>query len=114
VPRLFVYGTLKRSAPNHHVLARAGARFERHATTEPAYDLVDLGPYPAMLDGGPLAVHGEVWAVDDVAALDRFEGAPDLYRRTAVRLDDGTLAEAYVWARELPRGARRIPSGAYG
>jgi len=119
VPRLFVYGTLRSGAVNHQVLtqhvARGGARFERLVSTLPRYDLVDLGAYPALLPTGTLAVHGELWIVDDraLAALDRFEGAPDLYRRTEIELEGEPVAQAYVWARGVPARARRIESGAF-
>lgn len=111
--RIFIYGTLRRGRENHRVLLRAGATFERAARTAARYDLVDLGPYPALLREGPLAISGEVWVIDEraTADLDRFEGAPELYVRAPIELDDGSTVETYVYAR--PTTAPRIASGAW-
>jgi gamma-glutamylcyclotransferase (GGCT)/AIG2-like uncharacterized protein YtfP len=79
--QVFVYGTLRRGEPNHHLLdARMLLRAGR---TEPRFTLVSLGAVPAMIDGGETAVAGEVYDVDAVtlAALDRLEGHPRFYRR---------------------------------
>ncbi len=109
--RVFVYGTLMRGEPNHRLLA--GADYLGRARTEPAFELVDLGAFPAMVPGGRTAVSGEVYAVDDptLAALDRLEGHPRFYRRRAVRLDDGTDVLAYLLEARQVRGRRRIPGG---
>lgn len=86
---LFVYGTLKRGASNHHWLT--GQTFVGEAHTAPGYRLFGLGGYPGLVlwpddrDG----VAGEVWSVDDacLADLDAFEGVPEgLYRRELIRL----------------------------
>ncbi len=115
--RVFVYGTFLRGKANHAVLERLGARLVATARTTAPRTLVDLGPYPAMLPAAErdrTPVHGEIYDVDDaaLAALDEFEGCPDLYRRERVALEDGE-AWAYVFAREPPRGARVIASGRY-
>ena len=108
---VFVYGTLLRGEPNHRLLDRA--RFVQEARTEPRFELVDLGPFPAMVAGGAGAVVGEVYAVDRraLADLDRLEGHPRFYRRTAVRLEDGAVAEAYVMPSAHLVGRHRIASG---
>lgn len=97
--RIFVYGTLRRGATNHRVLAQTGARFERVARTAPRYDVTELGPYPALVRGAR-AIEGEVWAVDEhgTADLDRFEGVPELYVRAAIELEDGAIVDAYLRA----------------
>lgn len=93
---VFVYGTLLRTEPNHRKMS--GARFVREARTEPAFTLFDLGPFPALHEGGATAVVGEVYEVSDeqLGDLDRFEGVPRLYERVLVRLEDGETANAYV------------------
>jgi gamma-glutamylcyclotransferase (GGCT)/AIG2-like uncharacterized protein YtfP len=89
-----------------------GMRFVRESRTEAAFTLLDLGPFPALREGGTTAVVGEVYEVtaEQLAVLDRFEGVPRLYERIMIRLEDGEMANAYV-----QRGATRphdfIPSG---
>lgn len=109
--RVFVYGTLLAGEPNHRVLA--GARFSGPARTLPAFELVSLGPYPAMVPGGATAVVGEVYEVDDagLARLDWLEGYPDLYDRDVIDLADGTRAIAYLQRPAQAAGLPRIPSG---
>jgi gamma-glutamylcyclotransferase (GGCT)/AIG2-like uncharacterized protein YtfP len=108
---LFVYGTLLRGEVNHDRLA--GASFLGEARTEPAFDLVDLGPYPALVRGGRTAVLGELYAVPRplLAALDRFEGHP--YRRGRIHLDDGRRVDAYLYPPALAAGLPRVPGGSW-
>lgn len=110
---LFVYGTLLRGEINHREIE--GARFVREARTEPAFELVDLGEYPALVPGGSLAVPGELYAVSpaQLVALDAFEGHPELYLRSPIRLDDGEQAEAYLLAPERAAGLPRIAGGSW-
>ena len=88
--------------------------------------LFDLGLYPAAVPAPDRRVRGEVYEVTDPAvvlpALDTIEGytplQPDssLYLRTRadVTLDNGTLAQAWVYFYNAPLGrARRIQSGDY-
>jgi gamma-glutamylcyclotransferase (GGCT)/AIG2-like uncharacterized protein YtfP len=85
----------------------SGARFVREARTEPRFTLLDLGPFPALRDGGTTAVVGEVYEVgpDLLAELDRFEGVPHLYERAAVALPDGDVAEVYMQGSSSRRAA---------
>jgi gamma-glutamylaminecyclotransferase len=110
--RLFVYGSLLARECNHRHLS--GAPFLGEAKTEPGYSLVDLGPYPALLEGGTTSVRGEVYEVDEakMAWLDAFEGHPDVYRRSPVRLEDRGAAVAYVLEkRELAEGRPQVEGG---
>lgn len=83
---LFIYGSLKRGAPNHRQMA--GQRFVAEARTAPGYRLFNLGSYPAMVPvaGDRGGVHGEVWSVEPacLARLDEFEGAEYARRRVAL------------------------------
>lgn len=108
---VFVYGTLLRGEANHHVIAPA--RFLREAVTRPAYELADLGSYPALVAGGATAVRGEVYAVDPrtLRALDALEEHPDLYRRAPVTLADGARVQSYLLTRVRAAGYPRIASG---
>jgi gamma-glutamylcyclotransferase (GGCT)/AIG2-like uncharacterized protein YtfP len=107
---LFVYGTLRSGQSNHRELSRA--RFVRASATVANYELVDLGAYPALLEGGKTAVHGELYEVTDalLAELDIFEDVPTLYERKSVALRDGR-AMAYVMPPERARRAPRIATG---
>lgn len=107
--RIFVYGTLLRGFPAHELMA--GARFVGTARTAPAFELVDLGPYPGLLAQGATAVAGEVYDVPEslLARLDDYEG-PD-YDRRPIELEDGTEVEAWVLRPEHARGHARIPTG---
>ena len=93
--RLFVYGSLRRGAENHHELA--GAVFRGVVKTMPSYGIARLGAYPALVSGST-SVAGELYEVEeaDLPALDAFEGPG--YRRALVRLDGGGDAEAYFLA----------------
>lgn len=108
---VFVYGTLLRGEPNHDFLAPA--RLVRGARTEPSFELVSLGPFPAMVPGGEAAVVGEVYEVDaeTLAALDRLEGHPDFYRREWIRLEGGGEVLAYMMAPARVLGRPRISGG---
>jgi gamma-glutamylaminecyclotransferase len=109
--KIFVYGSLLRGERYHHHLA--GATWLGEAQTEAAYTLVDLGEYPALLDGGETSVAGEVYEVDDalLAALDAFEGHPDEYRRMPVPLLGIGRVDAYVRPRAMSPGAPIVVSG---
>jgi len=110
---VFVYGTLMRGGTNHHVLADLGARFVAAARTAAPRTVVDLGPYPALLpsdaarDAGATPIPGELFEIadDEIAALDDFEGVPDLYRRERILIAMETCTmEAWVYV--FSRGDR--------
>jgi len=111
---LFVYGTLMRGFPLHHVLA-TGAEWVGAGSI--AGRLVDLGQYPAAVPDGAGRAQGEVYRVacpDLWRVLDYAEGPQYDRRETAVRLADGRTASAFVyWYRgPLDRGVP-IVSGDY-
>ncbi len=76
---LFAYGTLMRGEPAHDLLG--DARWLGAADTEPAFTLLDMGDYPALLEGGTTRVAGEIYEIDAslLEALDRYEEAPEVY-----------------------------------
>jgi gamma-glutamylcyclotransferase (GGCT)/AIG2-like uncharacterized protein YtfP len=111
---LFVYGTLLSGEPRHDLLRRA--RCLGAATTVPAFELVDLGPYPALVAGGTRAVVGELYEVpvEELAAIDVYEEHPVLFKRTTIELAHGTdrrAAQAYLLDASQVRGRKRIHSG---
>ncbi len=120
---MFVYGTLMKGELHHDLLARGEtarfdtsiqhARFLRAAETQPVYDLVQIDYYPAMIAGGTLAIHGELYEVDDetLARLDELEEVPTYYERHEIQLADGTRAHTYILPRERAYPSIPIPSG---
>ena len=115
---IFVYGTLRRGAAMHALLA-PGAEWEGSARMRGR--LYDLGHFPGFADGRAGDwVQGELYRLagaDSVAlldSLDRYEGTA--FRREvreAVR-DGGERLPAYVYVFAGPlRGRRRILSGDY-
>ena len=106
---VFVYGSLKRGLSNEHWLA--GQEFVAEAVTEPGYRMYDWGGYPGLVETGSpdngLAIHGEVWRVDDrcLAALDRLEDVDQgLYHRGLVRLQPpftDVPVETYYFSRSV-------------
>jgi gamma-glutamylcyclotransferase (GGCT)/AIG2-like uncharacterized protein YtfP len=108
---LFVYGTLLQGESGHSLLD--GAAPLGSARTTAAFDLFDLGPYPALVAGGSVAVAGEVYEVTarSLAAIDIHEEVPRLFKRATIELEGGRHAQAYVLERDQVRGRRRIRSG---
>lgn len=108
--RVFVYGTLRPGERNHGYLHSA-RRIGGHVT-QPAFTLLDTGPYPAALDAGDTAIVGDVFEVDDAtfAALDRLEDYPVFYTRRPIATDHGD-AWMYLWIAERDSRWRRIAHG---
>lgn len=111
--RVFVYGSLLAGEGNHRMMA--GATLLGSAALPPRYTLLDLGPYPALIEGGETAVQGELYEVGDalLEALDRFERHPVLYERRPAWIGPGAGVFAYFWARQRPSHAVPIASGSW-
>jgi len=111
--RLFVYGTLRTGEPNHRLLE--GAEHVGPARTEARFRMVDLGAYPAIVADGATSIEGELYDVDDslLAQLDRFEGHPRFYARSAVAIEGGADAQAYLLRAAQVVGRPLIPSGSW-
>ncbi|OOR91565.1 hypothetical protein B0181_03080 [Moraxella caviae] len=107
--KLFVYGTLVPGRANEHWLKNIGGTF----TPATLYGVLIADGwgaaqgYPAILPCEPdsgvgEAVAGVVFASDELPAhwraLDDFEGEGYERIKVRVRLDDGTLDEAWVYA----------------
>jgi gamma-glutamylcyclotransferase (GGCT)/AIG2-like uncharacterized protein YtfP len=108
---LFVYGSLLRGQANHFWLREA--RYLGDAQTEPFFELLDLGPFPALVDGGTATVHGELYEIgaELLPRLDVFEDVPELYRRARISLRGGVQAQAYLLQPRHLHGQPRVPSG---
>lgn len=112
--KLFVYGTLKRGFRAHDMLQRWNAVFLGNATTAPKYQLYKVGWYPGMVcdesqEGG---VHGELFQItkETFSALDRYEGAPTLFKRSKIFLDNGEEVTAYLYNQDY-EVLERVESG---
>src|SRR5262245_47499756 len=113
MPRIFVYGTLKRGLSNAGQLD--GARFERTVATAVGYVLHMVDGYPAMSRSERGVVHGEIYVVSEehLSRLDVFEGVPEWYQRAVIELEDGTTVEAYVVTPERVCGLEPIEGGSF-
>ncbi len=109
--KVFVYGTLLRGQPNHHLLDDRDLISE--AATNPNFTLITLGAFPAMIQGGSTSVQGELYQVDPatLVALDRLEGHPSFYRRQSIKLKGGAQALTYLLSKEQGRGYPIIFNG---
>jgi gamma-glutamylcyclotransferase (GGCT)/AIG2-like uncharacterized protein YtfP len=90
---VFVYGTLQRGGTLHEHLD--GQRFAGTAQTRQDYRLFRIDWYPGLVEaparGQGLAIHGEVWDVDEptLELLDQVEGVDSgLYERRPIRLKE--------------------------
>jgi len=117
---LFVYGTLKRGAPNEGRRLLRAAEFVSRASTMGA--LYDLGRYPGLVRGTARErVFGELYRLPVgsdgriLRQLDAYEGNEFVRRRVYVTLPNGRkrLAWTYILRRRPPQTARRVHSGRY-
>lgn len=125
--KLFVYGTLRRDmhkAPYRRALDEDGTV---QGYGKVAGRMYDLGAFPGVVppESDEEQVTGQVidfTTFDDtrwkrrLATFDRYEGAPNLYRRELVdvALDDGTVEPAwiYIYNRPIHNPDRAfVPSG---
>lgn len=108
---LFVYGSLRQGEPHHGLLA--GARLIGMASTPPAFHLVEVAPYAALVRGGPTAVTGELYDVDLQMrrTIDVERQVPLLFTRETIELAAGISADTYLLTTEQVRGRRRLAHG---
>jgi len=110
----FVYGTLMRGFPLHHLLE---GRAEYHGQGTVAARLIDLGAYPGAVPDARGAVAGEVYRLRDTGlwrALDSAEGPQYDRGEVEVRMADGRAVTAFIYwyVGPLDRGIQ-IPGGDY-
>lgn len=120
MPKLFVYGTLRRPRGGPPVDTHFHDRIAETITaamtaTLSGARLYDFGAYPGI-GRGDGSVHGDLFEVTDdgLAAADLIEGYPGFYDRTLETVDvDGEAVEAWVyWApTAMVAGRTSIPSG---
>lgn len=110
---LFVYGLLLAGEREHDLLSDSAFLGQRR--TQPAFTLVDLTVYPALLNSGHTAVVGELYLVSKAVryTLDVRHECPVLFERIEITLEDGTVAETYVMREDQVRGKRRLGQGSW-
>jgi gamma-glutamylcyclotransferase (GGCT)/AIG2-like uncharacterized protein YtfP len=73
--------------------------------TSPNYLLVDLGPYPGMVEKplGGFSVQGELFEIPYalLVELDKIEGSPYLFHLEPIFLNDGSKAFAYLYKQSI-------------
>ncbi len=110
---VFVYGRMKQGGADHSVLAES--QYLGQAVTAPVYDLLDLGGLPGLTTDGGMAVHGELYAVNErtLTSLDEFEDHPDTFHRDNLLLADGREVLGYVLPPTQAVGFPRLSSGSW-
>ena len=86
-PRVFVYGSLKRSNALNIILRKADAEFVSFDRIEIDGYMVDMGMFPAIVKKGDVTtIFGEVWLIDEeaLAAIDYAEGHPKFFTREKI------------------------------
>jgi gamma-glutamylcyclotransferase (GGCT)/AIG2-like uncharacterized protein YtfP len=109
--QVFVYGTLRKSQVNHHLLEHA--IYLGVFKTETNYKMFHLGGYPGVVKGGNSSIEGEVYRIDalTMSHLDRLEGYPVYYTRELISTPWGK-AWIYLYRGSL-KGRRRLQSGVW-
>ena len=122
---LFVYGTLRRACS--HPMARFLERNSQFiAPAKVRALLLDLGPFPGIVENANHWTHGEIVELSDIERilpeLDQYEGCgrdpepPLLYERRAIRaiLEDEREMEAWAYFYTGPvENYRPIKEGRY-
>ena len=96
---VFVYGSLKKGSHNHGVLG--DSKMLGRGNTVEKFTMLDLGSYPAVIDGDDYVIQGELYEVRPLAfeSVEFLEGYPEFYNRkeTPIILEDGTQHIAYMY-----------------
>ncbi len=116
IQRLFVYGTLAPGRPNAHVLAHVPGQWQPATVTGRLFQLgwgASAGYPGIILDERGSEVEGFLFSserlVDHWVGLDELEGEDYERVLTLVKLSDGTVVDAYIYALSVKNGP---PGGA--
>lgn len=81
------------------------AHYLGDACTSTNYLLVDLGPYPGLIENhiGGFSVKGELFEIthEFLIELDKIEGSPYLFNLEPITLSDGSKAFAYLFKQSI-------------
>lgn len=109
-----VYGTLRQGNGNHRLIENAD--YKGTFTTEPIYNLYNLGGFPALKPGGKTAVVMEVYTVntEEARRVDGLEGytpgeQPYFYDKIQIETPWGQ-AGVYTYVKQ-PNESSLIESG---
>ncbi|KAA3634141.1 MAG: gamma-glutamylcyclotransferase [Proteobacteria bacterium] len=105
---LFVNGTLMRGLELHGNLA--GAKFLGGVRTAPRYRIYSIDDvHPGMfeVDGGGVAVAGELYLIPAKVWKRVEAGEPPGLYRGRIRLEDGREVDGILYPRELAEGRHR-------
>lgn len=109
-----VYGTLRQGNGNHRLIE--DAYYKGTYTTEPIYNLYNLGGFPGLKEGGKAAVVMEVYAVnlEEARRVDGLEGytpgeQATFYDKIQIKTPWGQ-AGVYTYVRQ-PNESSLIKSG---
>ena len=99
MPKVFVYGTLRRGESHAQLLREA--TFLGRYITEPKFTLCDLDEYPAVISWGTTQISGEVYEISDalLQAIDAYEEYPELFSRRQIRT---TFGDAWIYLMRAP------------
>lgn len=86
---VFVYGSLKKSFKNSHIL-NLSEFLGKDFTKEPKWAMVDLGYFPGVVPGGNNCIDGELYVVDEstLINLDLLEGNGSFYNREQILVNN--------------------------
>jgi gamma-glutamylcyclotransferase (GGCT)/AIG2-like uncharacterized protein YtfP len=102
---LFVYGTLKSGEEAHFKMA--GATSLGKCFTSPKYSILEKPDFLGLVNGGT-AVEGELYAVDPEKLLELDDWEDQIFRRSAIVLDDGRVVDCYKLQDGLIRDVARL------
>ncbi|AEH23209.1 AIG2 family protein [Thermodesulfobacterium geofontis OPF15] len=97
MPKLFVYGTLRKGECRHSTLA--DCKFLGYAKAK-GFLLYNVSSFPGMVQGEGEVI-GEVYEIPEslLERLDLIEGVPELFKRELIEvvLEDGTIISVYAY-----------------
>lgn len=99
---VFTYGSLLTGLGNHRVISAGELIGE--AITEAGWTLVSLGGFPGAIEGGGVAIVGELYRVSDamLERLDQLEGNGSFYTRVERKIITTDGRERIAWIYALP------------
>ena len=105
IQKLFVYGTLGPGRPNEHIMNKIGGTWTEASVIGKLHHKgwgAEMG-YPGLtLDEAGEPVEGYLFSSNNLAShwaeLDTFEGESYERTLTTVKLNDGNIVEAYIYA----------------